>query len=1683
MLGAGLAAAIAVATLVVATPLTSGAAPTVPPPETPNTREAANAQLESATGNVVQIKAHDKTKLTRFVGTTKAHPIPRAKGVSASASDATKARGFLATYGATFGVDDQAKELQVAKGGKGTSVPFQQVHDGVPVMGGEIQVNLTDDGGVLSANGEISPNLDVSTEPAVTSGTAAASVHTMASKYYGSPGTFEKDPELWIYDPQLLGGPAVGPARLVWRVTVSADDPKPFNNLVLIDAQTGGLALRINQLESIKTRQVCNRNNVVGGAEACTGSYARSEGQAATGVVDVDRAYDYAGDTYDFYFSKFGRDSLDGAGLVLKSTVKYCPDASNCPYQNAYWNGAQMVYGDTFASADDVVGHELSHGVTDFESSLFYYYQSGAINESMSDVFGELIDQGNGAGTDTPAVKWQMGEDLPASIGVIRNMADPTIYGDPDRVGSANYYNGSADSGGVHTNSGINNKAAFLISDGGTFNGQTITGLGADKTARIYYKVNTDYLTSASDYVDLADLLPQACQALVGTNSITAGDCTQVTKAVTATEMAVEPAGAPTINAPVCAAGQVATNLFNDDLENTASGNWTKTLQAGSQSWAYPQNPNIFSGFDATYATSGVTNFFGGNRSTASNQSMERTANVTPPAGKTTYLRFRHAFGLETGWDGGRVEYQVDNSGTWLDAGALFTEGGYNGNVNSMGGNGFTGYSNGYWASRINLTSFIGHPVKFRFRLQSDTSTNVLGWFIDDVRVYTCAAPANTAPDAPTGVTATAGNAQATVSWTPPANNGGSAITGYTVTPYIGAVAQTEVPFDDSATTRDITGLTNGTTYTFKVTASNLIGESAKSSASNAVTPTAPATAPGAPTIGTATAGDGQATLTWTAPASNGGSAITGYTVTPYIGAAAQTPQVFGDTLTTHIITGLTNGTAYTFKVAATNSVGTGSNSADSNVVTPAAVPGAPTIGTATAGNAKATLTWTAPASNGGSPITGYTVTPYIGAAAQTPQVFGDTLTTHDVTGLTNGTAYTFKVAATNAAGTGAQSAASNAVTPSAATAPGAPTIGNALPGNGSVALTWLAPGSNGGSAITSYVITPYIGAAAQAPIDTGSTSTSKTVTGLTNGTTYTFKVAAKNAVGTGADSAASGTVTAGAPASPGFPAAAPGDLQAKVAYTTPANNGSAITGYVITPYIGAAAQAPQTFNTTATSNFVTGLTNGTTYTFKIAAINANGTGPQATTNSVIVGTPTGPGFPNANPGQTSARITWLVSAPNGAPLQGYKITPYIGAVAQPTQTFNSTANVQIITGLTTGTNYSFKVAGFNSIGVGPEAQTVVITVGSPGAIGFQSASPGNGGATVQYLLPAANGSAITSYTVWPVQGSTVLAPQVFNTPSATSLAVTGLTNGTTYTFRVSATNAVGTSPFTVTNAITAGTPNGPGFPSAQPGNGTAKVAWLAPVNNGSAITSYTITPYIGSVAQAPQTFNTSATSDIVTGLTNGTTYTFKIYATNGVGAGLSQATSLSIKVGTPTTPNFPSAKPGNGTAVVSWGTPTANASAITGYVVTPVKGTTVLAPQTFNSTATTQTITGLTNGQTYTFRVSAINAIGTGPYSVTSALKVGTPSAPAKPTVAAGVGSVTVTWVAPADNGSAITGYIVTPIKAGVAQAPQAFDASTTSRIISGLTAGSSYTFTVVAVNALGNSAASPASNAAVPT
>ena len=300
---------------------------------------------------------------------------------------------------------------------------FSRPIQAFPFSGGELIVQADSSNNIISANGRILPNIGIDTSPTIDAEKAARTALGVVLKYYQSEYELDMSslevskPELWIYNPILLGV-SQDRTRLVWRMEVVSRELLPIKELVLVDAHLGNVALHFNQIDTALNRLIYDQNNVLPPhpLPGNPGDLKRIEGGGLSGIPDVDNAYVYAGDVYNFYLSNFGRDSLDGAGMQLISTTNYCPDAGHCPWGNAQWNGSQMVYGTGFASADDVVGHEMTHGVTDHESRLFYYMQSGAINEAFSDIFGEFIDLGNGRGTDTPAVRWLLGEDLPGMV-------------------------------------------------------------------------------------------------------------------------------------------------------------------------------------------------------------------------------------------------------------------------------------------------------------------------------------------------------------------------------------------------------------------------------------------------------------------------------------------------------------------------------------------------------------------------------------------------------------------------------------------------------------------------------------------------------------------------------------------------------------------------------------------------------------------------------------------------------------------------------------------------------------------------------------------------------------------------------------------------------------------------------------------------------------------------------------------------------------------------------------------------------------------------------------------------------------------------------------------------------------------------------------------------------------------
>jgi bacillolysin len=705
------------------------------------------SQLNEKTEGKLRVSMHSVTGLVSYIGTDKAHALRPDSGDSPE--DAVEgAKRFLSSYSRLFGLDHPAVAMTVKKTVKTSDgrhfVRLQQLYNTIPVLGAELIVQMVEPGyGVVSVTGETLLVSKRNIIPNITAKSAQENALALVSKYQDIDRSRLKasQPELYLYNPVILGMNS-NKTFLVWKTEVSSTELLPVNYLVLIDADSGITALSFNQIDTARDRDVYDNNNDFNQGLPGLGPV-REEGDPATGIIDIDNAYDYAGDTYNFYLDNHGRDSLDDAGMTIISTVRYCPDSFNCPFANAFWNGSQMAYGEGFAAADDVVGHELTHGVTDFSSHLYYFMQSGAINESFSDIWGEFIDLSNGSGSDTPSDRWLMGEDIPG-FGAIRDMSDPTVFGDPDRMQSPLYVCGLSDNGGVHSNSGIGNKTAYLLVDGDTFNGVTVSPLsgGIGMVADLFYEANTMLMTSAGDYKNLADALRQASSDL----GLSAADIQEVEDAITATELDLQPTDCPAVEAPICDSGS-PSDLFFDDLENTSSGNWTHGPVSGSvDEFYYPATSNPYS-YDATYATSGSNNIWGYDYYTIADFAMAMTSDV-PLSSGASYMHFNHAYDFDsfgsTYYDGGVIEYSTDGGATWNDAGGLITDNGYVGTLSSSWGNplggseAFSGNSNGYISSRLDLSSLAGQSVRFRFRIGADSSYDRFGWFIDDIHIYTC---------------------------------------------------------------------------------------------------------------------------------------------------------------------------------------------------------------------------------------------------------------------------------------------------------------------------------------------------------------------------------------------------------------------------------------------------------------------------------------------------------------------------------------------------------------------------------------------------------------------------------------------------------------------------------------------------------------------------------------------------------------------------------------------------------------------------------------------------------------------------------------------------------------------------------------------------------------------------------
>nr|WP_276592204.1 M4 family metallopeptidase [Nocardioides lijunqiniae] len=896
-------------------------------------------------------KATGKVGFARATG-AEADLYPGVSGTSPAAAVA-KVDRFLDEYAGAFGsTRGQLEQTDVTTNRYGTTVSFVQRFEGVEVFGSGLKAHVDKQGDLTSVNGFAVPDLRVDTDPAVSPEKAGANAVAFVkgdpakdadgSGAADTTGIEAAETELVVYRTGFLKG-ETGPTVLAYQVTVTNE--RNIRDVLILDADTGKLVNRYSLGADALERELYEKSR--------TTPPVWKEGDALPGTLNQDQQnlVNSAGESYWMFANTFGRDSYDGEGAVMR-TVNNDPTIK-CP--NANWNGITTNYCDGVTS-DDIVSHEWGHAYTEYTSGLIYQYQSGALNESYSDVWGETLDQINnredegetfgakrpdgeceptapaalqmtinspagaagpckavaaafgpaydttGVTTDvvvatdaantegpvttdgctaytnavevsgkyayvdrgtctfqikvdqataagatgivvgdnapgrlptpmsgtatipgvmvaledgvrikqagtvnatiaaeditdrTDSTRWLVGEKSKAFGGAIRDMWTPTCYGNPGKVTDAEYNCDPlmTDAGGVHGNSGVPNHAYALTVDGGTYNGQTITGIGLDQAAAIWWRAQTEYLVPSSNFTAAAEGLEASCTDLVGqpitrlttqpnatpqpAEPITADDCAQLRKAILATEMrtpvtkcnfkALLDKNTPSL----CGAGFDTVTVWSEDFEDGLAA-WTPSQQLavvdgkpvggfGAPWEASGDAPGNHPGGVAYGPTPDDGQCTGDGETDFSSRDSIASPVVEMPLGqnRSPRLSFEHYVATEASYDGGNVKASVNGGAfTVIPAAAyVFNKPGKlataaQGNTNPLAGeDSFTGTdggeTSGSWGtSQVDLGALgvkPGDTVQFRFDVGRDGCGGNDGWYVDNIRVSLCKAAA-----------------------------------------------------------------------------------------------------------------------------------------------------------------------------------------------------------------------------------------------------------------------------------------------------------------------------------------------------------------------------------------------------------------------------------------------------------------------------------------------------------------------------------------------------------------------------------------------------------------------------------------------------------------------------------------------------------------------------------------------------------------------------------------------------------------------------------------------------------------------------------------------------------------------------------------------------------------------------
>ena len=1016
------------------------------------------------------------------------------------------------------------------------------------------------------------------------------------------------------------------------------------------------------------------------------------------------------------------------------------------------------------------------------------------------------------------------------------------------------------------------------------------------------------------------------------------------------------------------------------------------------------------------------------------------------------------------------------------------------------------------------------------------------------------------------------------IDWTGPTDDGGIGISHYDIHHHPTAdpsdVTETELIADDHivglpadhSTWVGGGALTPHVEYKIMVRARNAAGGGPWSSLT-----VIPRKTPVNLTIDSVTPGDGSLTVSWT---DGGDDEITGYelryTANFYPSSVSSDSSDFeyvrnitGTSPLEYTVGGLDNGVRYAIQVRGRNRygelssdwgrwrplfrLGTGAKNGK-----PRTTPDAPAIGSVTPGDQVLTVSWSAPAEDGGANITHYKIRHIRSDATDKSDgnwtvdlsVGSSGVLRDEIDNLTNGVEYDVQVRAANRAGDGPWSATR---TGTPLTRPGAPSVDSVIPGDETLAVAWSAPASNGGRDITSYDLR-YIRSDAPNKADANWTERDgiwtsgalrHVLSGLTNGVDYDVQVRAVNAVGNGSWSGTGAGKPLTTPSAPTIDSVTPGDETLTVSWSAPADTGgSEVTGYDLR-YIRSDSPSKADVNWTerdsvwssgALQYTLSGLTNGVGYDLQVRGVNEAGDGRWSGAISGAPQTiPAAPTIDSVTPGDETLTVAWSAPADTGgSTVEGYDAR-YIRSDAADKSDANWTERDGIwtsgdleytLSGLANGVRYDVQLRAVTSAGNGPwSAPTSATPQTAPDAPTINLITVGDGALAVSWSAPTDNGgSAVTSYDARYIRSDALDKADAhwterdgIWTSGVLRYTVGSLTNGVGYDVQVRAVNVAGEGPWSATSSATPQTvTDAPTVNLITPGDGALAVSWSAPSDTGgSSITSYDLR-YIRSDALDKADDRWTVRDGIWTsgdleytlsGLTNGVEYDVQVRAVNDAGDGPWSATAADIPRTTPGAPAIDVVSPGNYALSITWSAPADDGgSAITSYDLRYIRSD--VTDKADDSWTVREDIwssgllqyglnesTGfnLSGGDRYDLQVRAVNAVADGPWSASETgtprkpqPTVTAPSAPASLTVTPGDGSLSIAWSAPADDGgAAITSYDLRYITSGAADKSDANwtveeDVWSSGELrygLAGLTNGVEYDVQARAVNIAGDS------------